>query len=242
MPTRQCWLLSTATCVCCSQGFDKYGIGAYDGLPVPNLVKALGLKVCMPFCALTETEHLVAGFGTHLRFDLRCTSHIPAFEHQETPAQARCNGFTACSHEHAFDAGSQGGQPSAAVERLTTQRWPIPTFLRTPTPALIWPSLIRNCVVRPNSRGSMHNIAQSGIVSSGNSLDFTKEDLDLFETHGVAVKEMEAAAVAWAAHLHATPMFALKAITDIVDGAHPSAIAGPRAQAGCTPLLAVAWL
>ena len=55
-------------------------------------------------------------------------------------------------------------------------------------------------------------------MSSGNSLDFTKEDLDLFEQHGVAVKEMEAAAVAWAAHLHATPMFALKAITDIVDG------------------------
>ena len=27
------------------QGFDKYGIGAYDGLPVPNLMKALGLKV-----------------------------------------------------------------------------------------------------------------------------------------------------------------------------------------------------
>ena len=58
-------------------------------------------------------------------------------------------------------------------------------------------------------------------MSSGNSLDFTKEDLDLFNAHGVAVKEMEAAAVAWAAHLHATPMFALKAITDIVDGARP---------------------
>ena len=64
----------------------------------------------------------------------------------------------------------------------------------------------------------LHLSAQSGVVSSGNSLDFTKEDFDLFEQHGVAVKEMEAAAVAWAAHLHATPMFALKAITDIVDG------------------------
>ena len=67
-------------------------------------------------------------------------------------------------------------------------------------------------------------------MSSGNSLDFTKEDLDLFESHGVAVKEMEAAAVAWAAHLHATPMFALKAITDIVDGAPPSAIPCKRRQ------------
>ena len=34
-----------------------------------------------------------------------------------------------------------------------------------------------------------------------------------------SVKDMEAAAVAWAAHLHACPMFALKAVTDIVDGA-----------------------
>jgi hypothetical protein len=36
------------------QGFDKYGIGAYDGLPVPNLMKALSLKVrCpVPLCSV----------------------------------------------------------------------------------------------------------------------------------------------------------------------------------------------
>ena len=55
-------------------------------------------------------------------------------------------------------------------------------------------------------------------MSTGNSLDFTKEDMDAMQRHGVAVKEMEAAAIAWAAHLFGTPMFALKAITDIVDG------------------------
>lgn len=60
---------------------------------------------------------------------------------------------------------------------------------------------------------------QSGIVSSGNSLDFTKEDMDVMVARGASVKDMEAAAVAWAAHLHACPMFALKAVTDIVDGA-----------------------
>lgn len=27
------------------QGFDTYGIGAYDGVPAPNLTKALDLKV-----------------------------------------------------------------------------------------------------------------------------------------------------------------------------------------------------
>ena len=56
-------------------------------------------------------------------------------------------------------------------------------------------------------------------MSSGNSLDFTKEDMERMLQHGVAVKEMEAAAIAWSAHLFGTPMFALKSITDIVDGA-----------------------
>lgn len=55
-------------------------------------------------------------------------------------------------------------------------------------------------------------------MSTSNSLDYTKEDMEAMEKHGVAVKEMEAAAIAWSAHLFGTPMFALKAITDIVDG------------------------
>lgn len=71
---------------------------------------------------------------------------------------------------------------------------------------------------------------QDGIVSSGNSLGYSKEDMELMVQHGVAVKEMEAAAIAWAAHLFATPFLALKAITDIVDGALclPSSALRPR--------------
>jgi len=42
--------LHDQTCMGYAQGFDKYGIGAYDGLPVPHLIKALGLKV--HFCWL----------------------------------------------------------------------------------------------------------------------------------------------------------------------------------------------
>lgn len=63
---------------------------------------------------------------------------------------------------------------------------------------------------------------KDGIVSSGNSLTFTAEDMEAMQKHGVAVKEMEAAAIAWAAHLFGTPFFALKAITDIVDGDRPT--------------------
>ena len=56
------------------------------------------------------------------------------------------------------------------------------------------------------------------MVSSGNSLDYTAQDTAFFREQQVAVKEMEAAAIAWVAGLFHTPMFCLKAITDIVDG------------------------
>lgn len=59
---------------------------------------------------------------------------------------------------------------------------------------------------------------KNGVVSSGNSLDYCDEDMKLMQVHEASVKEMEAAAIAWSAHLFGTPMFCLKAITDIVDG------------------------
>ena len=62
---------------------------------------------------------------------------------------------------------------------------------------------------------------QEGVVSSGNSLDYSKEDWDQLASIGAAVKEMEAAGISWVAHLHNVPFLALKAITDIVDGDRP---------------------
>lgn len=56
------------------------------------------------------------------------------------------------------------------------------------------------------------------MVSSGNSLDYTEQDMTFMLSNKVAVKEMEAAAVAWVASMFQTPMFCLKSITDIVDG------------------------
>ncbi len=37
-----------------------------------------------------------------------------------------------------------------------------------------------------------------------------------------AVKEMEAASIAWVCGMYKTPFFCVKAITDIVDGGRPS--------------------
>lgn len=56
-----------------------------------------------------------------------------------------------------------------------------------------------------------------GVVSSGDSLDATPEDLKRMEEHGAHVKEMEAAAVAWVCERHKLPLLVLKAITDLVD-------------------------
>ena len=62
------------------------------------------------------------------------------------------------------------------------------------------------------------HVDQAGMVSSGNSLDYTEQDMTFMTSNKVAVKEMEAAAVAWVAAMFKAPMFCLKSITDIVDG------------------------
>jgi nucleoside phosphorylase len=59
--------------------------------------------------------------------------------------------------------------------------------------------------------------AKLGVVSTSNSLDRPDLDIEIMASHGAAVKEMEAAAVAWVCWLAGTPMFAVKSITDLVD-------------------------
>ena len=56
----------------------------------------------------------------------------------------------------------------------------------------------------------------------GNSLDFTDKCMAIMTKHEAAVKEMEAASVAWAASMFGVPLLAVKAITDIVDGDQPA--------------------
>ena len=46
--------------------------------------------------------------------------------------------------------------------------------------------------------------------------------MQLMMAEGAVVKEMEAAAVAWVCQQLGVPFFALKAITDIVDGPKPT--------------------
>ena len=62
-----------------------------------------------------------------------------------------------------------------------------------------------------------------GIVTTGDSLDESPEDAARIVASGAEIKEMEAAAVAWVAHLHDVPVGAVKAITDHVDHPAPTA-------------------
>ena len=62
---------------------------------------------------------------------------------------------------------------------------------------------------------------QEGIVSSSNSLVYSDADMAQMLENDASVKEMEAAGISWAAHLFGTPFFAIKSITDIVDGDRP---------------------
>ncbi len=61
---------------------------------------------------------------------------------------------------------------------------------------------------------------KAGVVSSGDSLDCTDEDMKHLLRLGASVKEMEAAAIATICEARAVPLVLLKSITDIVDD-HP---------------------
>jgi 5'-methylthioadenosine nucleosidase len=63
---------------------------------------------------------------------------------------------------------------------------------------------------------------KSGGVTTSNSLDHTEMDDTLMAENGASVKDMEAAAIAWVAEMAGIPFFALKVVTDIVDGDRPT--------------------
>jgi nucleoside phosphorylase len=63
---------------------------------------------------------------------------------------------------------------------------------------------------------------KEGGVSTGNALDYTDICLQLIDQNEGSVKEMEAAAIAWVASWLKIPFLALKSVTDIVDGEHPT--------------------
>ncbi len=67
-----------------------------------------------------------------------------------------------------------------------------------------------------------HMNAKLGVCTTGNSLDFHELDSRHMLENDASVKDMEAAAIAWASEMWSTPDFGVKVVTDIVDGDKPS--------------------
>jgi len=67
-----------------------------------------------------------------------------------------------------------------------------------------------------------HYDYKKGAITTGNSLDHCDVDDKYMESSKAAIKEMEVASIAWVADLSQTPLFAVKVVTDIVDGDRPS--------------------
>ena len=63
--------------------------------------------------------------------------------------------------------------------------------------------------------------ARPGVVSTGNSLDFTPAELEFFRAERVAAKDMEACAIAQVCVQCGVPFVAVKAVTDLVDHPEP---------------------
>ena len=59
-----------------------------------------------------------------------------------------------------------------------------------------------------------------GIITSGDALDYSKEDREYIAENGGTLKEMEAAAIGWVCGFTRTPLLPVKTVTDWVD--HPS--------------------
>lgn len=61
-----------------------------------------------------------------------------------------------------------------------------------------------------------------GVVSTGDSLDMTQRDMELILENGAIIKDMEAASIAWVCRNLKIEMFAVKAITDLIDEERPT--------------------
>ncbi|KAJ8612506.1 hypothetical protein CTAYLR_003692 [Chrysophaeum taylorii] len=64
---------------------------------------------------------------------------------------------------------------------------------------------------------------KTGPCTTGNSLDFVREDDERMHASAAVAKDMEGASIAWAAHIAGDiPLIGIKVVTDIVDGDKPT--------------------
>uniref|UniRef100_A0A6S9GE08 Nucleoside phosphorylase domain-containing protein n=1 Tax=Heterosigma akashiwo TaxID=2829 RepID=A0A6S9GE08_HETAK len=132
-------------------------------------------------------------------------------------------GLKTLSPDLLINAGTAGGFRRKGAEIgdifLSTEcknhdrRIAIPSFTE-------WATGAYECVSTANMQKELG--FKCGIVTTGNSLDHEPKDDELMLENDASVKDMEAAAIASTAALFETPFFAVKSVTDIVDGNVPT--------------------
>jgi 5'-methylthioadenosine nucleosidase len=178
---------------------EKFGFEFHEG------VTRLGSRVLVAVAGLDE-RYQVDAIGT-LRAGLLTQELLTQFESPGLLINAgTAGGFYACGGQ--VGDVYLGQTPVVFHDRRVALPGSYPAFGEGRRPILELPEVAQRLGLK------------SGIVSTGDSLDCTPEDMKHLLRLGASVKEMEAAAIATVCDAHRVPLVLLKAITDIVDE-HP---------------------
>ncbi len=149
------------------QGFDKYGEGAFDAIPTPHLQKALGLKAggrVQLSCAVSSNVSRASAATA----DACCARKPAAHGGAGVCCMLPCSRTWQCVRCLVCEHGCVPHHAGVRDQRAT--RWTMP------------PSTWLVVTV-----GLLHHSLCAGVVTSGNSLDYTAKDMACCNCHVVAL-------------------------------------------------------
>lgn len=192
------------------------------------LIQKLGLVLDDPPVLLQPAPCIsysgkVGALKVHLVWNGRCEKYGVDNVGTVPAALTSYLGIQAFKPDLVISAGTAGGFKArgAAIGDVFLSSGYINHDRRIPIPGFDAYGLdVNQSVPTPNLQKALN--LKLGVVSSGNSLDYTDKCMTIMNSQNVAVKEMEAAAIAWVCSFFQIPMFCVKAVTDIVDGDRPS--------------------
>lgn len=189
-----------------------------------GLVKALGLERFTPHPRYQETSFLFfRGTYRRLRIHLVLPGEDPRFKRDKIGTESAAVAAFAAVREFDPDllinagtcgsfaaAGAQIGKVylSESAFYFHDRRIPLPGWERYALGG--YPSLDVKALAAKMG-------LETANVSSGNSLDYTDQELAVMRSNGAILKEMEAGAIAGVAFATKTPFFALKSVTNLID-------------------------
>eukprot|EP00197_Chlamydomonas_leiostraca_P003932 CAMPEP_0202869702 /NCGR_PEP_ID=MMETSP1391-20130828/12599_1 /ASSEMBLY_ACC=CAM_ASM_000867 /TAXON_ID=1034604 /ORGANISM="Chlamydomonas leiostraca, Strain SAG 11-49" /LENGTH=246 /DNA_ID=CAMNT_0049550049 /DNA_START=25 /DNA_END=765 /DNA_ORIENTATION=+ len=187
-----------------------------------GLVKDDPPKVLQPAPCVTYSGSL-GSLAVHVVWNGRCGTHGVDNVGTVPAALSTYLAVQAFKPDLVISAGTAGGFKSqgASIGDIFVSTHVVNHDRRIPLPSFDQYGLGKaSTLPTPNMVTSLG--LKTGVVTSGNSLDYTDKCMDIMKEHEAAVKEMEAAAIAWVTALFGTPLVCVKAVTDIVDGGRPT--------------------